>query len=782
MARAGQSWGTPALTGLVVALTDQLEPLAVVRTAVEHVAAALGADTTALATVDRVLWSTGEGVVSDAAVLAIRRGDDGPHGATTALTAPCAAPPDAHLVVVRTGPDRFRREEVDLLTGMAGVLSLAVQARGTIDLTQPRQGSGDAALPDNARLLASLAERQVLLERLARIQRSISSRRPLHEVLDAIVAGAAELIGDDVVGLRLLDPLDETVMVLGSSLGVPDELAAGTRRLPVGQGVGGQAIVQNTLVHTSSYGEDDPLPGYAADGIHSAMGAPVRRGARAIGSLVVATRRRGRHYSTLEQEALTAFAEHVGLALNDATSVAALHAAVAEAEHQSRHDSLTGLPNRAMFLEQLHRAGAGTCGSLALLFIDLDDFKLVNDSLGHLVGDQLLSAVGRRIRASVRKPDVVARLGGDEFAVIMGGAAGGEARRVARHVLDALQAPFATGGHTVHVRASAGLVTTDGPFAQPTELLRDADVAMYRAKAEGKHRYVVFEPEMRDELQARSVLQEELRTALGSGELILHYQPVVDTGRRRVCSTEALLRWDHPRLGLVEPTAFVSLAEQAGLIVAIGSAVLRLACAQTAHWRRDPALSELTVSVNVSARQLREPTFVGDVRGALAVAGLPPEALTLEITESLLVSDVPTTVERLHALKALGVRIAVDDFGTGFSSLSYLARLPVDVLKVDRSFVAGIGAGAAGKLAWAVLALADSLGLATVAEGVETREQAAALVDHGCTTLQGFLHSGPVPAALLPATAARLLGASPWALDGPVSTPPVETACPPTDR
>ena len=544
-------------------------------------------------------------------------------------------------------------------------------------------------------------------------------------------------------------------MLLVSSLGVPAHLAAATARQPVGQGIGGRAILENRLVLTTTYDEiAAPLPGFAADGIRSAMATPVRQGTRAVGSLVVATRRPQRSYSPSEQEALVAFAEHVSLALNDAQSVAALHTAVAEATHQSLHDALTGLPNRALFLDRLARASMR--GELSVLFIDVDDFKVVNDSLGHVVGDRLLTAVAERVLSSVRGQDTVARLGGDEFAVLLEGADETEAHGTAERVLAALRLPFDLPGHTVHVGASIGLVSSSGEV-QAEELLRDADVAMYRAKSDGKHRVVVFEQGMRDLLQARTELEAELRLAIALGQFTVHYQPVVDARSGRVASTEALLRWEHPRRGLVPPGEFVPLAEDTGLIVPIGAHVLREACRQTAEWRSTPGLGDLAVSVNLSPRQLSEPDLLDDVRDALEASGLPPGALVLEITESLLVSDVAQASTRLDSLKALGVRLAVDDFDTGYSSLSYLSRLPVDILKVDKSIVAGLSDGAsAGKLAGAVLALAESLGLETVAEGVETLAQAAALVAQECTMLQGYLYSRPVPAATLPDVARAL--------------------------
>ncbi|TAL25486.1 MAG: EAL domain-containing protein [Frankiales bacterium] len=763
-------WSTQQLTELLTAVVDLPDRATIVQRSLEHMAESLECEVAALVDDGIVLHSLGypAGATPVALLVDVAEGRattlecEGVGDCTVAL-AECAGVGGGSVLLARSESLPFVQEERALLRGMAQVLSLALQGRRLVDEERGHRRLSDAHAADNAKLLASLRERQELLERLSRIQRSISSRQPLNDVLDAIVAGAAELLGEDIVGLRLVDTVDPRYMLMVSSIGVPEELALATARQPVGQGVGGRAIVENTLVLTSHYPSvEQPLPGFAADGILAAMACPVRQGGEAVGSLVVATRRPHRTYSATEQEALTAFAEHVSLALNDAQSVQALHRAVDEATRQSLHDSLTGLPNRALFLDRLAHAGERSArqdgAPYTLLFIDVDDFKVVNDSLGHLVGDRLLTAVAERVQASLRTQDTVARLGGDEFAVLLEDSDVPDATAAAERVLEALAGPFdLPGRQTVHVSASIGLVTTRGSRDQAEELLRDADVAMYRAKAEGKHRYVVFEPAMRDRLQRRTELESELRRAVAEEQFTVHYQPVLDARTGTVMSTEALLRWEHPRRGLVSPAEFVPLAEDTGLIVAMGRFVLREACRQTAEWRGSPALADLTVSVNLSPRQLQEPGLLEDVRQALADSGLPPCALVLEITENLLVRDVEQAAHRLDSLKSLGVRLAVDDFGTGYSSLSYLSRLPVDILKVDKAFVAGIAREeSAGKLAWAVLALAESLGLETVAEGVETPEQAEALIAQGCTRLQGFLFSRPVPASVLPGTAAAL--------------------------
>jgi diguanylate cyclase (GGDEF)-like protein len=761
-------WSTQQLSELLGAVAELPETATIVRRTIEHAAEALACEVAALVVAGTVTHSLGfpRGAVPDVELRDAAEGRrrslhvDGV-GECAVITGACPALAPARLLLARSCAQPFSQHERALLRGMAQVLSLAVQARRLVDEERTNRRLSDENAAENALLLASLQERQTLLERLARIQRSIASRRPLGEVLVAIVGGAAELLGEDVVALRLLDPDDPSCLVLASSLGVPEDLAAALQRQPVGEGLGGRAVAENALVRTDRHDDvDQALPGFRDDGIRSAMAAPVRQGAAAVGSLCVATRRPDWTYSDSEQEALTALAEHVSLALNDAQSVAALHRAVALATHESLHDTLTGLPNRALFLERLGSAGRHSAhpggAPYTVLFIDVDDFKVVNDSLGHLVGDRLLAAVAERVSGRLRGQDTVARLGGDEFGVLLEGMDEAASLATAERILASLHAPFLLPEkQVVHVSASVGLVMSSGTADSAEALLRDADVAMYRAKAQGKHRVVVFEPAMRDRLQARTELESELRRAVATHQFSVHYQPVVDGARCAVVSTEALLRWEHPQRGLVGPMEFIPLAEETGLIVPMGAFVLREACRQTALWRQTPELADLSVSVNLSPRQLQEPGLLDDVEDALALSGLPACALVLEITENLLVRDVEQAIERMESLKALGVRIAVDDFGTGYSSLSYLSRLPVDILKVDKAFVAGIAdeRDSNGKLAWAVLALAGSLALETVAEGVETQAQAEALLAHGCTQLQGYLYSRPVPAAHLPAAA-----------------------------
>ena len=436
--------------------------------------------------------------------------------------------------------------------------------------------------------------------------------------------------------------------------------------------------------------------------------------------------------------------------------------------HEARHDPLTALSNRADFAERLARALADATGredgGVAVLFLDLDDFKVVNDSLGHAVGDQLLVDVAARLLNATRGCDAVARLGGDEFAVLLRGVRGDrDSITVAERILAALRRPLTLEGREVRVGASIGIAhPAAGDGAE--ELLRNADAAMYWAKQRGKNAYELFAPAMHTEVLARLEIEADLRRAVegigDGGEFHLVYQPVIALGGDRVAGFEALLRWTHPRRGPVPPMEFIPCAEATGLIAALGRWVLGEACRQRAAWEavaaRAPGEPLLTIAVNVSTRQLEDAALVEDVTAALAASGLPAAALTLEITETAMMHAGNATIDRLHALKALGVRLAIDDFGTGYSSLAYLHRLPVDVLKIDKAFVRRLGYGTRDEvLVRAILAITAELELACVAEGVETEAQRDCLRDLGCAYVQGYLYARPVP----PDEAARMLDA-----------------------
>ena len=415
--------------------------------------------------------------------------------------------------------------------------------------------------------------------------------------------------------------------------------------------------------------------------------------------------------------------------------------------HQAFHDSLTGLANRDLFRDRLdHRlsARADDRDLVAVLFCDLDGFKGVNDTAGHAAGDALLREVADRLSSVVRPGDTVARLGGDEFAVLLDRVEDAEeAEQVARRVSEALAAPVVLAGKRMAVGGSVGLAVTDTGLETGEELLRGADLAMYSAKAQRTGEPARFCASMHEQFVARLRVEEGLRTALAEGHLRVHYQPTVALGTGRVTGVEALVRWQQPDGDLVPPLDFIPVAEETGLISALGEWVLREACTQGARWLSSPG-GPVAVSVNVSGRQL-VPALVPAVAGVLAETGFPPELLVLELTESVLV-DGAGTVALLQALRDLGVRLAIDDFGTGYSSLAYLSRLPVDVIKVDRSFVGDLGgAGDRAELARTIIDMARALGLSTTAEGVENDEQLQQLRELGCDLGQGYLFSRPVP-------------------------------------
>jgi diguanylate cyclase (GGDEF)-like protein len=393
--------------------------------------------------------------------------------------------------------------------------------------------------------------------------------------------------------------------------------------------------------------------------------------------------------------------------------------------------------------------------SIAVLFIDLDDFKVVNDSLGHNAGDRLLVELGQRLRAAIRPSDTIARFGGDEFVVLCEDI--GEARDavcVGERIVAAATEPFLLEGREMFVSASVGVAIAIDGEATPETLLRDADAAMYRAKERGRGRVEVFDEAMRTRIMERLDLENGLRRALQRGELRVYYQPEVSAAQGRMIAVEALVRWEHPERGLLQPRDFVPLAEETGLIVEIGEWVLNEACCQIAAWRE--AGSDIDVAVNVSARQLVQPDIVDVVRGALERSGLPPDALCLEITESAVMRDPEAALATLTLVKELGVKVALDDFGVGFSSLAQLKEmLPLHALKVDRSFISGLADDDRNSaIVAAVVMMATTLGLTAIAEGVETEAQALQARALGCDVSQGFFFTAPEPAALI----AELLG------------------------
>jgi diguanylate cyclase (GGDEF)-like protein/PAS domain S-box-containing protein len=425
-------------------------------------------------------------------------------------------------------------------------------------------------------------------------------------------------------------------------------------------------------------------------------------------------------------------------------------------------DPLTGLPNRLLFIDRVGRLIKHTKRRkdhlFAVLFMDLDGFKMINDSMGHLIGDQLLLGVANRLEKCLRSSDTVARLGetftvarlgGDEFTVLLDDIKDpNDAKRAADRMMKSLAAPFILGGKEVFTSVSIGIALSSAVYEQPEEILRDADTAMYRAKSLGKARYEVFDADMRASVMARLQLETDLRHALERGEFRNFYQPIVALSSGEIAGFEALLRWDHPTRGLLGPDEFIPVAEETGLIRELGWWNLREACRQMSEWKsvltKHP---HLTVSVNLSAKQFLQANLVEDIHKLLDELALPPETLKLEITESTVMADPAAAVEMLQQIKAIGIHLAIDDFGTGYSSLSYLHRFPLDTLKIDRSFISGMGEGGEGmEIARTILPMANNLRLDVVAEGVETVQQVTLLKKLQCKYAQGYYFSKPISA------------------------------------
>jgi diguanylate cyclase (GGDEF)-like protein len=411
--------------------------------------------------------------------------------------------------------------------------------------------------------------------------------------------------------------------------------------------------------------------------------------------------------------------------------------------HMARHDVVTDLPNRVLLRERLGEALASVKrgARLGVLYVDLDRFKAVNDTLGHPVGDELLRMVAQRLRGCVRQTDTIARVGGDEFAIIQADIEGPQCTsQLAARICDAIRAPYEIDGHTAIVDASIGISLSPDDSVEPDTLIKNADMALYRVKAEGRGTYRFFEPEMDARMHARRKLELALRSALANREFEVHYQPIVNLADNTIASCEALMRWNHPDLGMIPPSEFIPLAEEIGLIVQLGEWIIRQACNDAMQWPE-----HTRVAVNLSPIQVMSTNLMPVVVNALAASGLSPGRLELEITEAVLMQNTEATIATLHRLRNLGVHITMDDFGTGYSSLSYLRSFPFEKIKIDRSFVKGMDSGEESEaIVRAVAGLAQNLRMTTTAEGVETERQMEQVRTLGCTEMQGFLFSPPV--------------------------------------
>ena len=739
------SWSTQQLVDFLAVVSTQKGPEAARRIAIECAAEALEADVGAIVDGEALVAVTGFGLTEpSSALVELAQAPRGtlrlPWGDhALCIAAPLGDESGSRMVVGRVGDDGFSPEETGLLRGMAQILTHALRSLALLDAQRT--------------LAASLDERGRLLERLSRIQRAIIHRGALQDVLDAIVEGARDFLGDEVVGLRLLDRDDPTMMEVVASAGISPDVLARIRRTPSGQGVGGRAIAENRLVLVEDYQRSAArLDAFEGGWLRAAVAAPVHENGEAIGSLVVASTCPGRVYTDAEQGVLALFAEHASLAVTDARNVR-------DALREARHDSLTGLANRRAFLDAVRRATARDrrSGSRSgVLLLDVDNFKSINDGLGHEAGDAVLRAVAARLQDCIREGDLAARLGGDEFAVLVDGSGEAGARQAARRILQAFDTPVSVLGRRLNAAVSIGVSSDPGT---PESLLRQADLAMYAAKGAGKGRFTTYTPALQRAADQRRALELDLRRALDEQALFLQYQPIVRLADESIVGAEALLRWRHPERGLIPPCDFIPLAEESGLIVPIGRWVLEQATRQAAGWtQRWP---DLGMGVNISALQVSHPDFAGDLSAALDGSGLRPRNLILELTETVLMNEIASTIDRLWHAKRLGVQIAVDDFGTGYSSLQYLDQFPLDILKLPRAFVQRLEADNSGStIARAVVELGHNLGLHVVGEGIERLDQLVELRGLGCALGQGFYFARPLDAdafeALLDSTETAL--------------------------
>ena len=745
------SWSTQQLAEFLVAVAASPDPPAAMLCAMQWAAEVLEAEVAAVVTADAVVKMIGfpRDQVPVAALLAAGR--ESTHllrlprvGELRSISVPIEEI-GGHLVLARSGREGFQAEETGLLRAMGRSLSMTLRTLRMLEEERSLRAEGELREQENIRLVRLLQQRQTVLEQLAKIQVAIAQRAPLPEVLDAVVEGAQALLGDEVVGLRLVDHDDPRYMNIVSSVGISHTVLAATKRALVSKGAGGRAIVQDRVVVLDNYQQDDAaVEEFVVARLQSALAAPIHENGKPVGSITVATYRPDRTYTESELETLVALAHHASIALNDAE-------AVDQMRHLAYHDALTGLPNRLLFFEHLARAVANASrvgSSLAVLYLDIDRFKLVNDSLGHAVGDRLLEAVAKRLRASLRDADLAARLGGDEFAVLAENTSAAGAEVLAEAICDMLRDPFEISGHDLAVTASVGVVVDQAGATGADALLRNADLAMYRAKLEGFGKHMVYEADMHAVASDRAHLEGKLRRAVQLGEFEVHYQPIVWLASGEAIGVEALVRWCRDDGVWVPPAEFIPVAEDMGLIMQIGRIVMHTSMRDVREWQHThPNAAALHLSINLSARELQQPDVVAQVVEALDATGFDAAHLTLEITETALMHDTTTTSARLSELRALGARIALDDFGTGYSSLSHLRNFPIDVLKVDKSFIDDIASGSEkANLARGIIELGRTMNLDIVAEGIEHPQQVAELVRLHCRMGQGYHFARPLPA------------------------------------
>jgi diguanylate cyclase (GGDEF)-like protein len=648
-------------------------------------------------------------------------------------------------------PGRDGIQPVLIVTAVAGTAASIALALVAVELL--RESEGAAALLVLPFIFSGLVLRAYVNERrrhddlraLYASMRLAQSEPGIEAALAELISSTRRLLRADLAWIAMLprQPSDPT-LVAECSQGAAPKLR------PAQLSAGEDAAVRAALAARGAL--TAPAPGLPAFLAERKLSAALFAGLRGPSGVVavVAVGNVDAPFSREDARLLETYAGEAAVLLEQAQmekSLSELTALKEALDYQASYDQLTGLPNRALFTKRVGEvlvSGAET-GRPAVLFLDLDDFKHVNDSYGHQAGDQLLKAVGERIATSIRPLDIPARLGGDEFAVLARGAREEDAERIAQRLVDALADPYYVEGHTLVVHASVGLAFgTSGGSA--TEVLRNADVAMYAAKQRGKRRYVRFESQMQERVRSRTELASALERAIQNGEIVVHYQPIVAMGDRRLVGLEALARWVREGHGVIPPAAFIPLADELGLMVDIGRIVLRSACRQTRSWQTTfPGRSDLSVNVNLAPSELLNAQLAQEVEQVLDQSGLAPDCLVLEITEDGVMRNPEEARATMRRLRALGVSLALDDFGTGHSSLAHLREFPIDILKIAKPFVSALHDGQANAaFVETIVQLAATLGQSVVAEGVESAEQAEEVARLGCGFAQGYYFGAPL--------------------------------------
>lgn len=614
-------------------------------------------------------------------------------------------------------------------------------------LEDPRVGGFVTNFRDISHRRAADAQREAVAALGLRALRGTPLAALAHDAAELVV----DLLGADAVAILEQERDDADSLVVQACVGWPQDFVG--HRMPApADSPSGRTLAQGTPVMITDYADEADFPTkdlIDAAGIRSSLGVMIEGERGPWGLIGVLSDQPGR-FSAVDADFVQAVANVFASALErDRAQV--------ELARQALHDPLTGLPNRALLNDRIELELARTHRSpdtgLVVHFIDLDNFKRLNDTLGHEAGDELLRQVAQRLRGAVREEDTVARFGGDEFVVVTRILPHSPSPLVsADRILTALRRPYDVRGSELFVTASIGVVISSHAHDSVESLLRDADAVMYEAKNLGRDRYAVFNKDLRAQLMKRAELERDLRSVLSSDELRVYYQPVVDSTTGRTTGLEALLRWVHPQRGLIPPGEFIPTAEDTGMILPIGRWVLHRACEDLAQFQQRHQRPDLGVSVNLSPRQLTDPALIQSVRAALAATGIAPSTLRLEITETTIVEDLARATSTLESISELGVGLVIDDFGTGYSSLTYLKQLPIICIKIDRSFVTDICADPADRaIVAAVSELTEKLGICAVAEGVETPAQLAAVRELGCTLIQGYHYSPALPAPELDA-------------------------------